>query len=86
MLRRGHASLCITEGVYHKVTIYNGKNETLTLYEGSSSAAVGGPGSFPSILLDISKGNFPQGNQNEFVHVTNYPIPCCVARSELIVH
>ena len=59
---------------YNWSTIYNGKNETLTLYEGSSSAAVGGPGSFPSTLLDISKGNFPQGNQNEFVHVANYPI------------
>jgi len=68
--------LFIVWEVHHNQSlIFNGQPEVLTLNIGSRSAVVGGPGGFPSILLDITDGNFPQGTQNAFVHVAGYPPP-----------
>jgi len=55
--------------------IFNGQPKIMTGYVGYQSAVVGGPGSFPSILLDITEGYFPQGNQNGFVYLSGGPEP-----------
>jgi len=55
--------------------IFNGQPKIMTGYVGVISAVVGGPGSFPLTLLDITKGYFPQGTQNGFVYTDNSPDP-----------
>jgi len=62
--------------VHHNQSIiFNGQPKILSLNVGFRSAVVGGPGSFPSTLLDITEGSFPQGIQKGFVHVAGYPPP-----------
>ncbi len=59
----------------NQTLIFNGQPKIMTGYVGYQSAVVGGPGSFPLTLLDITKGYFPQGTQNGFVYADNFPEP-----------
>ena len=62
--------------VHHNQSIIlNGQPKVLTLNIGSRSAVVGGSGGFPSILLDITNGSFPQGTESGFVNVAGYSPP-----------
>jgi len=60
---------------YNQSIIFNGVPKIMTGYEGTRSAVVGGPNSFPTVLLDITQGSFPQGTQNGFVYVAGSPEP-----------